>query len=380
MKLTCTKENLHQGLAITSHIGTKNVHLPILSNVYLKADSGGLKLISTNLEIAITCHVRGRVEQQGEYTVPGKLFFDYVNLLPNENVQIDLLDDALSVACGKAKTKIKGIDTSEFPPIPPVEGGVKYSLPSKALSRALSQVLFAAATNESRPELAGVLLSFHGESAGAGTLVLAATDSYRLGEAIIGVSGGSDEMRQVIIPQRTLLELNRVFGVFKDDVDAGDAVEVELLENQAAFRYAGVEITSRTIDGPYPEYQRIIPTEAKTTVAADKQSFLKAVKAVSLFSKNGLFDVEMKTNVAEQKLTLYATDSQRGENQVEVEAMITGEENSILVNFRYLMDAVNAIGAEKVLCSWIEKNSPLTITAFESADERYRHIVMPIRQ
>lgn len=380
MKFSCTKENLYQGLAITSHISTKNVNLPILNNVLVKADGAGLKLISTNLEIAITCHVRGKVEQQGEYTVPSKLFSDYVNLLPNERVDVDLFDEALSVSCGSSKTKMKGIDASEFPLVPPVTGGVKYLIPVKTFSKALSQTLFAAATNESRPELAGVYMAFHHPSAGDGTLTLAATDSYRLSQVILKTGEGAKDQKEVIVPQRTLAELNRVFSVLKDEVDTADHVEIEIVENQVVFRYGGVEITSRTLEGPYPDYRQVIPTSTNTEVVLDRQEFQKIVKTVSLFSKTNLFDVHLKTLIDDQKLQLSANDAQRGENIASINSMITGAANEITVNFRYLLDGVNAISSEKIVCQFINASSPLILTPFETPEEKYTYIVMPIRQ
>jgi DNA polymerase III subunit beta len=380
VKLSCTKENLHQGLAITSHISTKNVNLPILNNVLLKADGGGLKLISTNLEIAITCSIRGKVEQQGEYTVPSKLFFDYVNLCPDERVDIDLVDNALSVSCGSSKTKINGIVSTEFPLVPPASDGQSYTVSAANFSRALSQTLFSAATNESRPELSGVFLSFNNPVSGKGSLTLAATDSYRLSEAVIKLSEASDDQKDVIVPQRTLSELNRVFSVFKDDVEAPELVAVVVTDNQVVFRYGGVEITSRTLEGPYPDYKQIIPEKTQTQVIIEKQDLQKAIKTASLFSKTGLFDIYLKTNVGEQSLVTSANDVSRGENSVTLASMIDGADNEIALNFRYLLDGVNAIRAEKVVCSMIDKASPCVITPFESPEEKYQYIVMPIRQ
>ena len=142
MKVSCTQENLTRGLAITSHVSTKNVNLPILDHVLVRSDAGGVQLISTNLEIAVTCSVRGKVEQEGEYTVPSKLFYDFVNLLPNDRVDLNLVDEGLSVSCGKTKTKVRGAVAGEFPLVPPAGEGIVYRVNAQALGRALSQVLF----------------------------------------------------------------------------------------------------------------------------------------------------------------------------------------------------------------------------------------------
>jgi len=379
MKLSCTKENLNQGLAITSHVSARNVNLPILNNVLLRADAGGLKLISTNLEIAITCTVRGKLEQQGEYTVPSKLFYDFVNLLPNERVDIDLHDDVLSVKCGSAKTKIKGISPSEFPLVPPVVGKLKYIVPVHLLRGALSRVLFATATNESRPELTGVIFSFNGGGEDKG-LILAATDSYRLAEVYEKISVEGTEQK-VIIPQRTLTELSRMFGVFKDDVEAPKDVIIELADNQVVFRYGSVELISRTIEGNYPDYRQIIPNTSKTEIIIERTVLSQAIKSASLFSKLGLFDIDVKINPTDKTIELSAADSGRGENKITLEAEVSGDENEIIMNYRYLLDGLNAMPTEKVKIKIIDAASPCVIVpAEEMPNEKYQYIVMPIRQ
>lgn len=379
MKLSCTKENLAQGLAITSHVSTKNVNLPILSNVLMRVDGGGLKLISTNLEIAITCNVRGKVEQQGEYTVPSKLFFDFVSLLPNEKIDLDLLDDTLSVSCGSAKTKIIGISSAEFPLVPPVSGGVQFSMPVEELKKALSQTLFATATNESRPELAGVLMAFD-NSEGSSSLTVAATDSYRLAESVLKISGGSQESKIVIVPQKTLSELSRILSVFKDDVEASEVVEIELTDNQVVFRYGSVELTSRTIEGTYPDYKQIIPKTTNTDIIIDRNELVQAVKTASLFSKTGLFDVQLAVDLETNQLELSASDAARGENSVRVDAEISGGKTQITLNYRYLIDGLNAIRSQKISLRLVDGTNPCIIVPHESEGERYQYIVMPIRQ
>ena len=380
MKLSCTRENLFQGLAITSRVGTKNVNLPILNNVLLQTDAGGLKLISTNLEIAITCMIRGKVEQQGEYTVPSKLFFDYVNLLPNDRVDMDLLDDALSISCARSKTKIKGITASEFPLVPPVSGGINYAVSVSEFQQALSQVLFATATNESQLRLTGALLSFHNEISGKGTLTVAATDSYRLAESIIKISSGSQEQKDVIVPQRTLLELSRVFSVFRDDVEAPVAVEINISDNQIVFQYGSVEITSRTIEAEYPDYRQIIPTTSVSEAALCRSTLIQAVKTASLFSKTGLFDVQITLDPDNGSVMLSGRDIGRGENTVSLEGAISGTKNNITLNYRYLLDGLNALKSDIIELKVIDGANPCVLLPQGMPDERYRYIIMPIRQ
>lgn len=373
MKLSCTKTNLHQGLSVTSHISTKNVNLPILSNVLLKADQGGLKLISTNLEIALTCSIRGKLEQAGEYTVPSKLFYDFVSLLPDERVDIDLHDDGLFVSCDKAKTTINGISPSEFPLIPPVIGDVKYSIGVADFKKALSQTLFSTAFNEARPELTGVYMKFKD-----GKLIMASTDSYRLSEVEIKSSTNEGE-HDVIVPQRTLYELSRVFGVFKDDVEAADAVIIELASNQIVFRYGPVELISRTIEGVFPDYKLIIPTKHETKITIGKRDLQQTIKSVSLFSKQGLFDIKMTINT-DGTLVLSAQDVTRGKNDVSLKCEVEGAQNTITLNHRYVLDGLNAITTDKVQMHIIDAASPFMMTPYGNATDKFIYIVMPIRQ
>lgn len=380
MKLSCTKENLAQGLSITSHVSTKNMNLPILNNVLVRADAGGLTLISTNLEIAITCSLRGKVEQQGEYTVPSKLFYDFVSLLPNEPVDIDLHDDGLFVSCTSAKTTLKGMDASEFPLVPPVQPSEPYEISVAELSKGLARTLFATATNEARPELTGVLISIHHPSAGAGTITLAATDSYRLAECVMGVKTQQGSPREVIVPSRTLAELSRILSVFRDDVEAPESVSLELSDNQVMFRYGPVELVSRTIEGNYPDYRQIIPTNFKTKTFVDRSEVIQAIKSASLFAKTGLFDVQMKMNPQKKLVELSAQDTTRGQNSVSVKVDEGfGEENKMVLNYRYLLDGLQAAGTQGVQVQMIDAMNPCVIRP-TGEGENYQYIVMPIRQ
>ncbi|OGL67028.1 DNA polymerase III subunit beta [Candidatus Uhrbacteria bacterium RIFCSPHIGHO2_01_FULL_63_20] len=377
MKLSCTRENLRQGLSITSHLTSKNVNLPVLQNVLVKADGGTIRFTTTNLEIAVSCTVRGKVESGGEFTVPSKLFFDYVSLLPNETVTVEGSGAALAVSCGGNKTRMNGLPASEFPLVPEVSATRAYRIPVESFRQALSQVLFAVATNESRPELAGVSVRF--EAGTNPSLTLAATDSYRLAEASLKLPGGSVEGdSSFIIPSRTLGEVNRILAVFKDEVEAPTEIILKLSDNQAVFSYGSVELVSRLIDGNYPDYRQIIPKSFQTQAVLDRDDFAKAVKTASLFSRTGLFDVTLEFDPAAKKLRVKATDAARGENTAECEADATGNENKVTVNYRYLLDGLNAMGSDQVLFKMIDAGNPCVIQPAEGSN--YLYIVMPIKQ
>src|SRR5574344_572629 len=183
MKFIIRRENLKKGLSIVGHITSKNINLPILNNVLIRANSGGVELVSTNLEIGIVHKLRGKVENDGEFTVDSKTISEYVNFLAGDNVEINEVNEELKIECDNYKTKIKGESAKEFPLIPTLSGENYCICEIDDLKRALSQVIFSVSNNENRIELSGVLVSFFGSR-----LVLASTDSYRLAEKEININ------------------------------------------------------------------------------------------------------------------------------------------------------------------------------------------------
>jgi DNA polymerase-3 subunit beta len=377
MKLSCTRENLYQGLSITSHLTSKNVNLPVLQNVLIKAEGGTIRFTTTNLEIAVSCILRGKVDVSGEFTVPSKLFYDYVSLLPDETVTVETNGNALSVSCGSYRTKMNGLPASEFPLVPEVSASRTYHVPVAVFRAALSQVLFAVATNESRPELTGISMQFTPKGS-SGLLTMAATDSYRLAEATIPFSDAVSQEDRVIIPSRTLSEVNRILSVFKDEVDSPSDVTLKLSDNQVVFSYGTVELVSRLIEGSYPDYRQIVPKSFDTTAVLDRDDVVKAVKTASLFSRTGLFDVAIEFSADGKTLSVKSTDASRGENNAECQVDVEGKDNKVTVNYRYLLDGLNACGSEQVKFQMIDAGNPCLLTPAEG--NSYLYIVMPIKQ
>ncbi len=378
MKLSCTRDNLHQGLALTSHLMTKNVNLPILQNVLVKAEGGTIRFTSTNLEMAVNCTVRGKVEEAGEYTIPSKLFFDYVSLLPNETIRIDVQDGQVRVECGTHKTKIHGLGASEFPLVPRVEGEQTFQIPVEDFKRSLSEVLFAVATNESRPELTGVAFSFFTNET-EGRLTLAATDSYRLAEKTIPLISKVAEPFTIVVPSKTLQEVNRILSIFKDDVELPSSLTMHLSHSQLVFVYGPVELISRTIDESYPDYKAIVPSQFQTHTVLDREDFVKAVKTASLFSRSGLNDVTLLFDPSENQLCVSATDATRGDNTTNCSAEVAGQRNAVTVNYRYLLDGLQAMNADQVVFEMIDGGNPCLLTPKDATDV-YRYVIMPIKQ
>jgi DNA polymerase-3 subunit beta len=373
MKVSCTKNNLQIGLAVTSHLSTKNLQLPILNNVLVVAKNGNIRLTSTNLEIAVSCLIRGKVEEEGELTIPSKLFFDFVSLLTEEKVEFTSQDQNLIIEAGDYKTKINGLSSSDFPLVPSVTTEKTFLISSNLFLRALSQVVFAAATNEARPELSGVSFVFQG-----GELIIAATDSYRLAERKIKIISGPESKTPVIVPARTVVEINRILSLLKDLPEISSNLQISLSENQIVFSFGPVELISRVIEGNFPDYQQIIPKNFKSKTIINRDDFINAIKTTSLFSRSGLFDVTLKFDPS-GTVSANAADAVRGENVVVRKAEVSGEENSVTVNFRYLLDGLNSMGVEKVGFYMVDGANPCVIHPI-GAESEHLYIVMPIRQ
>lgn len=384
MKISCIQENLKQGLSLVTNVSNKNINLPILNNVLLEVKDGSIKLAATNLEIGITCTIRGKIEEPGAFTVEAKLLSDYVGLLPKERIDLTLTENQLSVSCNNNKTKIKGITASDFPLIPQITKDQPYICNADKLRQALSQVMFACAKNESRPEICGVYMSLKDNM-----ITLTATDSYRLAERKILLEQGSSTNEQiVIVPARTMQEVNRMLSTYKDAIDLPENINIYIADGQIAFEYDVVEIVSRLIEGNYPDYEQIIPKKHETSVIVNISDLQKATKTASLFSKVGINDVNLEIipgedgNVTEGKIKVMSMNDQVGENVSTVSAHIEGLQNGIVINYSFLLDALNAMNSQEVKLEMIDSSSPCVLqpTGTNDGKESYLHIIMPIRQ
>ncbi|OGH93597.1 MAG: DNA polymerase III subunit beta [Candidatus Magasanikbacteria bacterium RIFOXYD2_FULL_41_14] len=371
MKLSCTKDNLSQALALIGGIANKSVNLPILGNVLIKADSQVAEIVATNLELAVVSKLRAKIDEPGSFTVPARTLADFVNLLAGEKVDIELVDNELVVTCGKAVTKIKGSPADDFPVVPVVQDGQGYVLPAEDLKIGLNQVIPALARHDIRPELAGVYFAFNTEYYKG--LVLAATDSYRLAEKKLALSQGIEEFK-TIVPGRTAQEIHHILSSV-----VGDEKNIRLLinENQLAINYNDVQLVSRLVEGKYPDYTQIIPKNFTTTVTFSTAQLIKEIKSASLFSTTGVNGVAFKFNTS-GVVSINSTSTQTGEYQSEISTDVSGQENNILLNHRYLLDGLGNMRSEAIVMKLTNADSPCLVQP--DKDDSYLYIVMPIRQ
>ncbi len=378
MRFACTQENLVQGLNMVSHITGKNINLPVLGNVLIKTEGGGLKMSATNLEIAINCFVRGKVEAEGEYSVPAKLLLDYVSLLPSGKVELQLTEEGLEVRSNEKETVFRGLPASEFPLLPKMTKSKGYNLPAADLKKALQQVCFSASVSESRPELCGVACFFKTDGDAKG-VTFAATDSYRLSECRLPLSGDSQGESISIVPSRSMQEISRIISGYKDDIQGAQEVSLSFTDNQLVMSYGSVELVTRLLEGKFPPYQDIIPKTFNTQAVLPRDEFLKAVRAASLFSRQGLFDVHISFDAEKGLCTVDSADQGTGKTKDKIFGSVEGIGVTVTLNYRYVMDGVSVITSPNIRLCLVDGSSPVLILP-EPAEEGFRYLVMPIRQ
>lgn len=373
MKFTCTKENLAHTLNLTSALAGKHGHLPILAHVLIQASEAKVEIIATNLEMGLRVALRAKVETPGAFTVPARTMADYVNLLPENQVEVSLQEQELVITCGNSSTKIKGAPAEEFPVLPEVEGKNIYSIEALALRDGLTKTVVAAAKNEIRPELSGLYAGFFTDRFAG--LILAATDSYRLAEARLPVAQGENEAK-VIIPSRTAYEMIRLIGLTKEQ-EGETQTRLFLGDNQLAMRYRNFEMTSRLVEGNYPDYAQIIPAGFKTTAVLPIDVLSNKIRAAGLFTTSGVNAVSFDLNAGEHSVGVSSTSAQTGAHNSHLDAEVKGEENSILLNHRYVLDGLQNMEGE-VEFQINSADAPCLFSP--KGQNNYLYIVMPIRQ
>lgn len=372
MKLSVMQENLARGLGVVSRAVSNRSTLPVLANVLLRTEDGGLRLTTTNLEIGLVYWVPGKIETDGATTVPARLLADLVSSLPGGQ-RIDLetgAGETLHVSAGPFQSHVKGIDADEFPSIQPTGERPTTRIAQNVLKRALEETAFAAATDEARPILTGVLCRFEGDS-----MTLAAADNYRIAVKSIPILDAVSDTA-VVVPARALTELMRILG------DTDEAVDVVLApgKNQILFHIPGdqpIDLVSRLIDGQFPNYQSVLPKAHTTRAVLDREELLRAVRPAALIAHESANIVKLQiASNGESGITVSA-NAEVGDHVGQVEAAVEGDGTSIAFNAKYLADVLEKVSAEQFA---LELQGPLAPGVFKPVgDDRYVHVVMPVR-
>jgi DNA polymerase-3 subunit beta len=375
------QEQLQRALSLVSRAVASKTALPVLGNVLLVAEDDRLELSATNMEIGISTSISASLEQAGKLTVDARLLSEFVSTLPNETVHLTADKDRslLSVKCGRDHASINGIPADDFP-VNPAQSDASFALEVDAhlLREMIAQVEFAAATDDSRPVLAGVLLRFEDKQ-----ITLAAADGFRLAVRHGELEASVGERTSLIAPARAIRELGRLIG------DSSDPIQLAVTANQGQLiarigpvgEPGGTEFHSRLIDGTFPDYKQIIPKEFGTKVEMGRDALLNAVRRASYFARDAndaiRFDVRPDADSGEPGLVeISAKAAERGDSQSFVDATIDGPEMQVAFNSRYLTDVLGVIRQGRVQLGLNGPNQAGVVRL--SGSDEYSHVIMPM--
>ena len=362
MKLQVTQENLNRALGTVAKVANARNPLPILANVLIKTSHNRLSISATNLDIAITQYIGAKVSQEGSITVPARLMQDFVSSLPSGVIELNLDDTRLHITTDQYNSVINGIVADDFPVMPTIAEGTKWSVGGLLLKRALQQTVFAASNDESRPVLTGVLVHTT-----EGKLYMAATDSYRLAEKTLG---NNKTNVNLLVPASAMQDLLRILGENEEDV------QITHDEQQVRFQVGDIELVARLLEGKYPDYRKLIPQQFTVSATLKRSDFLNVTKVSSLFARESAGSVTIEVDDTKQLLSIRSIASQLGENTATAATKAEGN-GSITLNSRYLLDALQALGGDEVIFGFNGKLEPTLLR--DTAVTDYSHIIMPLK-
>jgi DNA polymerase III subunit beta len=362
MKLQVTQENLAKALGTVARVANTRNTLPILSNVLIKTVDNRLSVSATNLDIAISHTIGGKIEKKGSITAPARLMQDFVSNLPESVLSLSLEDHKLSIVTDKYSSTINGTPADDFPVMPSISSGGKWKVPAKEFKKLLSQVVLASSNDDSRPVLTGVY--FYSRS---GEITAVATDSYRLAENALGKSKLNVNF---LVPSTAINDALRIIS------DSDKEVVITHDDQQVSFEIGDVSLVARLIEGNYPDYRKLIPNKFSTVSKLSRSDFVNIAKVSSLFARESAGSITIKADKNEKQVSINAIASQIGENTAAASAEVSGD-GEVTLNSRYLIEALSAISGEQVEFCFNGKLEPCIL---RSPTERgYLHLVMPLR-
>jgi len=374
MKLQILQENLEKAISTTSRFASTRAQLPVLGNILLTTQKSKVYISSTNLEISASVQVGAKIEEEGEVSVPAKVISELIANLPKETITLSAEKEQLKVSVSGFTSTILGINTSDFPKVPnSINKEKAMSFSQGELIKALAQVLFASSSDETRPVLTGVLFQFK-----KNILSLVATDGFRLSRKNLIIKTEEKAHENIIIPKTILGEFSRT-----ESDDENILLGIQDKEKQVIFGMGDTILSSRLLEGEYPDFEKIIPKELLIKVLVDKEEFLRAVKLASIFARESANIVKIK--VLKDSIKVSAESGSAGSQETEVDAKIEGPETSlgskngfeIAFNYRFLEDFIHSVVGEEIKMEFSGVSSAAVFT--DSPDESYLHLIMPVK-
>lgn len=374
MKLKILKSKLKEGLSIVERATTKSLTLPILNNILLKAEKNFLSLSATDLEIGIKWWSLAKIEKEGTITVPTRVFSNFIGLLEEEPVNLEVKNHTLVIESEKFQTKIRGFDPEEFPIIPKITEGESVDIDNILFYQGLNQVVQIPILSPARPEISGVYLCFQKD-----LVKVVATDSFRLGEKKLFFEKNLPLLQEysLILPQKAAKEIVNIFGEQRGEL------KIYFSANQILFEFPmtetphpKIQFISKLIEGEYPNYQAIFPKESETKIVLGKNEFLNQLKAASLFASK-MNEVRLKTNRRKEKIEIFSQNPELGEYHSSLPGEISGKESEVSFNWRFLIDGLSNIKSSEVIFELNGEEGPAVLKPV--ADASYVYLVMPVK-
>jgi DNA polymerase-3 subunit beta len=363
MKITCSREELTQKLAIVSRGVSTRTAVQILGGILLNAEGGQLTLAATDMELSLRASLEAQVEGEGAVVVPGRLLVELARLLPEADVMIEQRADegVIHVSSGSFESRLNTFTAEDFPRLPDAESLERHTVDRDALLETIARVGRSASRDESRPVLTGVLVRFE-----PGKLVMAATDSYRLSVKETPLEGSVPEL-EAIVPARALAELARIG-------QGAEQIELGAHENQVVFGVDGVWLTTRRIDGQFPNYKQLIPESFDHEVPLPRDEVLDVVRRIAVMAQR---NSPLRLRFAEGQLTVSARTQDVGEAEESLPVPFSGEALEIGFNAEFLRDGIESVTGETIRFRLISPLRPCVLQA-EGADD-FLYLIMPIR-
>ncbi len=365
MDLEVLQENLSKALSITSRFVSSRAQLPVLANILLKADKTKMIVSGTNLETSASISLGAKIKEDGELTIPAKTFFEVVgNLMPGP-VHLTSEKESLKITGSGFSGRISGMNASDFPKVPQtIKKDESIDLSKTEFLKALPQVSFAVSSDEGRPVLTGILFILSKRS-----MSLVATDGFRLSRKTISLESVGKEIK-TIIPKNILLEVSR-----EGEENENILLDVKEKEKQVIFGLDNLILSSRVLEGEFPDFEKIIPKSSSVKVRVDKEELLRAVKLASVFARDSANIV--KINIMKDSIKLSAESSQVGNQETVIDAKVEGELIEISFNYKFLEDFLRAVVGEEVLMEFNNASSPGVFT--DPKDPDFLHLIMPVK-
>lgn len=367
MKIECPKDKLSWALSKADKLTGKNLTLPILSCIFLSASKNNLVIKATNLDLGIELNVPVKVEKSGSVAVPGVVLSNFVNSLGNDkNIKMELIEGNLHISTNSTSTVIKSFPFEDFPTIPKIDSHTSFKINAVDFSKGLRSVWYSAAISSMKPELSSVFIYLNDNE----EMVFVATDSFRLAEKKIKTKKLKD-FGQILIPFKNVTEIIKILDEIRDDVVIG------LDKNQISVSYNNIYLTSRVIDGVFPDYKQIVPKDFKTEAIVLKQDFINSLKTANIFS-NSFNEINIKVLPAHKKIEITTKNPNIGENVNKLEAVLTGEDVVINFNYKYIIDCFQSIDSDSVSLSFNGLSRPMVIKGV--SDKSFMYLVMPMNK